>query len=60
IEISTPLKWYERLYNATPEQRGDYYISSFGDGIHWPQIDEDLNVQGILAEAFRQREAEIL
>lgn len=59
VTISTPLEWYSRLQKASPEQRNDYYISSFGNGIHWPQIDEDLSVEGILSESFKQREKEI-
>ena len=38
----------ERLANATPEQRSIYTISSSGYGIHWPLLDEDLSIDGLL------------
>lgn len=49
--VSTPLAWYPRLLHATPEQRNNCVISGAGFGIHWPDIDEDLSVQGMLAGA---------
>lgn len=48
-EILVPISWYPRLNNATPEQRMDYEIVSAGTGIHWPQLDEDLGLQGFMA-----------
>ena len=45
-EIHTPLWYYPRLLGATPEQRQNYEIMSFG--IHWPDIDEDLSINGLL------------
>jgi hypothetical protein len=47
--ISTPLWWYPRLFNATPDQRATYELSPFG--VHWPEIDEDLSVAGMLRGA---------
>lgn len=47
--VSVPLSWYPRLLNATSMQRGNWRIAGAGFGIHWPEIDEDLSVQGILA-----------
>ncbi len=44
--IATPLKWYPALIAATPEQRAHYELGF--DGIHWPELDEDLSVQGML------------
>ena len=49
--VSTPLAWYPRLLHATREQRDAFVISGAGFGIHWPDIDEDLSVQGMLAGA---------
>jgi Protein of unknown function (DUF2442) len=49
--LGTPLAWYPRLLHATPEQRHNFVISGAGYGIHWPDIDEDLSVQGMLAGA---------
>lgn len=49
--ISSPLAWYPRLLHATAEQRSHFVISGAGFGIHWPDVDEDLSVQGMLAGA---------
>ena len=45
--IATPLDWYPRLKSASREQRANYEIMPMG--IHWPDIDEDLSVAGMLA-----------
>jgi hypothetical protein len=45
-KIATPLAWYPRLLNATPAQRENYEIMPMG--IHWPDIDEDLGIAGML------------
>jgi hypothetical protein len=45
-EISVPLWWYPRLLRVTPEQRNNWQILPFGDALHWPDIDEDLDVHG--------------
>src|SRR5438477_5547056 len=49
--ISVPLVWYPRLLSATPKQRRNWQISGGGYGIHWPDIDEDLNTEGLLRGA---------
>ena len=46
--ISVPLAWSWRLSDATPAQRANWQIIGDGDGIHWPDIDEDLSVRGML------------
>ena len=46
--ISVPLAWYPRLLHASPEQRARWELLGDGEGIHWPDIDEDLSVAGIL------------
>lgn len=47
--IIVPLVWYPRLWHGTPEERA--YVETFGDGmyLHWPDLDEDLTVAGLLA-----------
>ena len=47
-EIRSPLEYYSRLKNATKQQRDNYKLIGQGEGIHWPDLDEDLSVQGIL------------
>jgi hypothetical protein len=44
--ILTPLWWYPRLFRATPKQRANCELSPFG--VHWPDIDEDLSIEGML------------
>jgi hypothetical protein len=44
--IATPLDWYPRLKSATAAQRANFEIGAMG--IHWPDIDEDLSVAGML------------
>ena len=46
--ISTPLVWYPRLLTARPEQRNNWELMGNGEGIHWPDLDEDLSVNGML------------
>ena len=46
--IATPIAWYPRLLDATPEQRMVFEISAGGFGIYWPELDEDLSVEGML------------
>jgi len=46
--ISVPLAWSWRLSEATPEQREHYEIIGDGQGIHWPDIDEDISAEGML------------
>lgn len=47
--ISVPLVWSWRLSDATPEQRQRFEIIGDGEGIHWPEVDEDISVQGMLS-----------
>ena len=46
--ISVPLVWSWRLSEATPEQRANYEIIGDGEGVHWPDIDEDISAEGML------------
>ena len=45
-KIATPLEWYPRLLRASAAQRANYEIMPMG--IHWPEIDEDLSIAGML------------
>ena len=47
-KISVPLAWFPRLLHATPDQRRNFELLGDGHGIHWPDIDEDLSVAGLL------------
>lgn len=45
-QLATPLWWYPPLLAATPEQRNAIELSPYG--IHWPELDEDLSIEGML------------
>ena len=47
--ISVPLSWYPRLVHGTPTERKKWRLIGRGVGIHWPDLDEDISVQGLLA-----------
>jgi Protein of unknown function (DUF2442) len=49
--ISAPLVWFPLLKQATPEQRQNCEIGGGGTGRHWPDLDEDLSVAGLMAGA---------
>jgi hypothetical protein len=51
--VSVPIALYPRLATATPEQRSRFEIIAAGEGIRWPEIDEDLSVAGLIADAAR-------
>jgi hypothetical protein len=48
-ELTVPLEWFPRLRQASPEQRARYRLIGGGIGIHWPDLDEDVSVEGLLA-----------
>ena len=47
--VSAPLIWFPRLSSASSEQLANWQLLGDGEGIHWPDIDEDLCVAGLLA-----------
>lgn len=47
--ITVPLEWYPRLVHATPEERNHYELLGRGSAIGWPDLDEHLSVESILA-----------
>lgn len=46
--IAVPIGWYPRLSYATTAERDHFEISGAGYGIHWPDLDEDIGVEGML------------
>lgn len=46
--ITVPLKWYPRLAKAKASERRVWESCGAGKGIHWPKIDEDLSIEGLL------------
>lgn len=49
--ISIPIIWFPLLREATPDQRDKYEIGGGGTSVHWPELDEDLSVAGLMAGA---------
>jgi hypothetical protein len=47
--ISVPLAWYPRLVHAAPEERSNWRFIGDREGIHWPDLDEDVSVGNLLA-----------
>jgi len=47
--ISAPLSWFPKLHRASPTARARWELLGQGSGIHWPEIDEDLSIAGLLA-----------
>ncbi len=47
--ISVPIIWFPRLVNASIKQRQNYELLGMGEGIHWPDVDEDISILGLLA-----------
>ncbi len=56
--ISVPLSWSWRLSRATPEQRANVRLIGNGEGAHWPDVDEDISVQGMLHGSPAHRPAD--
>jgi hypothetical protein len=46
--VSVPLAWFPTLLNATPQERSHWELIGDGEGIHWPDIDADISVIGLL------------
>ena len=47
--LSVPLAWYPRLLHGTTAERNNWRLIGCGDGIHWPDLDEDISVSGLIA-----------
>lgn len=46
--ITVPLSWYPRLLHGTENERGNWRLIGNGEGIHWPDFDEDISIEGLL------------
>lgn len=47
--VAAPIEWYPRLAHGTPAERNNYELLGHGTGIGWPDLDEHLSIEGILA-----------
>lgn len=46
--IAVPIGWYPRLAHGSQAERANYRLIGGGTGVHWPDLEEDLNVEGLL------------
>ncbi len=46
--ITAPLVWYPRLLHATAQERDHWRLIGNGEGVHWPDLDEDISVENVL------------
>ena len=46
--VSVPLAWFPRLVHGTPQERGNWRLIGNSEGIHWPDLDEDISVENLL------------
>jgi hypothetical protein len=46
--LSVPLAWFPRLLHGTPEERNTWRLIGDGEGIHWPDLDEDISVENLI------------
>jgi hypothetical protein len=46
--ISAPLAWYPRLLNGAPRERQNWRLIGMGEGINWPDLDEDISVENLV------------
>ncbi len=46
--ISVPVAWYPRLWHGRSEERQNWRLIGTGTGIHWPDLDEDISIEGLL------------
>jgi len=47
--VSVPLAWYPRLLHATSKERDHWKLIAHGEGMHWPDVDEDISVASLIA-----------
>ena len=47
--ITVPVAWFPRLLHGTPSERSNWRLIGSGEGIHWPDLDEDISVASLLA-----------
>jgi len=56
-ELSVPLEWFPRLRDGSPADRANWRFIGRGEGIHWPELDEDISVLGLLSGKRRKQRA---
>jgi hypothetical protein len=56
-ELSVPLDWFPRLRDGSPTDRANWRLIGHGEGIHWPELDEDISILGLLSGKRRKQRA---
>lgn len=56
-ELAVPIEWFPRLRDGSEPARGNWRLIGHGEGIHWPDLDEDISVLGLLAGRRRGKRA---
>ena len=46
--LSVPIAWYPRLFHGSQQERENWKLIGDGEGIHWPDLDEDISVEGLI------------
>ena len=46
--VSVPIAWYPRLLHGTAKERNNWLLIGTGEGVHWPDLDEDISVENLL------------
>jgi hypothetical protein len=46
--LLVPLIWYPRLWHGRPEERANWRLIGDGEGVHWPALDEDISIEGLI------------
>ena len=60
LTISVPIAWFPRLAHGTKQERSHWRLIGVGEGIHWPELDEDISVESLLAGRRSHETAESL
>lgn len=58
--VSVPVGWFPRLAHGTPQERSNFRLIGDGEGIHWPDLDEDIGVRTLLLGPGRGESPESL
>jgi hypothetical protein len=56
-ELSVPLEWFPRLRDGSAADRANWRFIGHGEGIHWPELDEDISILGLLSGKRRKQRA---
>ena len=55
--MSVPTSWYPRLLHGTAQERENWHLIGAGEGIHWPELDEDIEIEALI-HGLRSKESQ--